>query len=130
MDITITTNVDDVIRTLQERGADLESIIAGPLDRGAFRIESGMKIYPEARPESTYTRTGTYGRRWTTQPISGGGWIGRQVGNNTDYGPFIGSAELQAGVHRGTWPTDEQVIDQEQGAIVADFEDTIIRALG
>ncbi len=130
MEIRITTNVDDVIRTLQERGAALEDIIMGPLDRGAFRIESQMKIYPEARPESTYTRTGTYGRRWTTRPISGGGWRGREVGNNTEYGPFVGSAELQAEIHRGTWPTDEQVIDQERAAIVADFEDTLIRALG
>lgn len=128
MEITITTNVDAVIRDLLFMGADVLRVVEGPLDRGAFRVEAAMKKYPPQRP-TRYRRTGTLGRRWTTRRLSAPGMVGREIGNNTEYAPFVQSAELQAYMHRGYWQTDEDVIRQEAPAIVRDVEATLFRAL-
>ena len=128
MEITITTTVDQVIRALDSRGANLLDVLQGPLDRGAFRIEAAMKKYPPQRP-TKYRRTGTLGRRWTTRRISAPGMVGREIGNNTEYAPFVQSAELQAYMHRGYWQTDEDVIRAEAPGIARDVETTLARSL-
>ncbi len=128
MEITIITNVDQVIRALDQRGASILDVLQGPLDRGAFRIEAAMKKYPRQRP-TRYRRTGTLGRRWTTRRISAPGMVGREVGNNTEYAPFVQSAELQAYMHRGYWQTDEDVTRAEAPGIVRDVEATLARSL-
>ncbi len=125
MEIVIETDADQVAEELAHRGLDILQVLGGPLDRGAFRVEGGMKVYPPAPPASTYVRTGTLGRRWTTKPIREAGAVGREVGNNTDYGPFVQSDELQATVHRGRWQTDAQVLRRETPAILRDVDTTL-----
>lgn len=129
MEIVITTNANQVADELARHGANILDILQGPLDRGAFRIEAGMKVYPTARSESRYRRTGTLGRRWTTRRISAPGMVGREVGNNTEYAPWVQSSELQAYMHRGVWQTDEDVIRREAPGIVRDVESTLAGAL-
>lgn len=129
MEITVSLNVDQVVRALDQLGANILQIAEGPISRGAFRVEAGMKKYPPARPESTYRRTGTLGRRWTTRQISAPDMVGREIGNNTAYAPFVQAAELQAYMHRGYWQTDEDVMRQEAPDIVRDVETTLARAL-
>ena len=129
MELIIETNADQVAEELERRGLDILQVLGGPLDRGAFRVEGGMKVYPPPPSASTYVRTGTLGRRWTTRPIREANAVGREVGNNTDYGPQVQSDELQATVHRGRWQTDAQVLRREAPAILRDVDDTLAEAM-
>lgn len=125
MELTIKTNIADVAGELERRGLRILDALEGPIDRGAIRIEAAMKVYPSPPSGSTYRRTGTLGRRWTTKPIRRVDEVGREVGNKTDYAPFVQSDELQATVHRGRWQTDAQVLRREAPAILRDIEDTL-----
>ena len=100
-----------------------------PMQRAVYRLQRDMAEYPPQRTGSSYVRTGTLGRRWTTSVTqSFNGLIGT-IGNNTIYGPFVQSERFQAGIHRGRWQTDQQVADRNERAIVADFADAIERVL-
>jgi hypothetical protein len=122
MELIIETDAGAVAEEIARRGADILRLLEGPLDRGAFRIEAGLKVYPAARSGSSYRRTGTLGRRWTTRPIREVGAVGREIGNNTEYAPFVQAEELQADVHRGRWQTDADVLRREAPAIVRDVD--------
>lgn len=133
MQIQITTNVDEVIRALQRYRADLPAIVQEPLDRGAMQVLAGMKPYPPPPPESRYVRgapphSENLGKRWTSRRIRGQEYVGREVGNNASYAPWVQSSELQARVHQGRWQTDQEVIERELPGIVADVEQALRRA--
>ena len=91
------------------------------LGASLLRIWENVPPYPEANPDSTYTRTGTLGRSLGTNEgggASAGGpkpdiyevKMGSQMssasfGSRLNYAPYvIGTAE-QAKVHRGRWWT-------------------------
>lgn len=122
--------IEEAVRKMGQVGA-METLRPAML-RGLYRLQRRMANYPPAPPRSSYRRTGTLGRRWTTAvPIitaSGTNIMGR-IGNNTMYGPFVQSAQFQARQHRGRWPTDEQVMREETDAITKDFEATIRAAV-
>lgn len=101
-----------------------------PMQRSVLRLQRRMQDYPPAPAHSSYIRTGTLGRRWTTRiERSGNGLVGK-VGNNTEYGPLVQSSRFQTRFHKRTgWTTDDQVVREEQAAIVADFQATIDKAL-
>lgn len=102
-----------------------------PMQRSVYRLQRYMGRYPAQPASSTYRRTGTLGRRWTTEVTkgAGGGLIGK-IGNNTTYGPWVQSSRFQARVHRGRWQTDEDAIKDNEDAIVSDFAAAIDKALG
>jgi hypothetical protein len=84
----------------------------------------------EGRIEVPYRRTGTLGRRWTTE-ISGSGLdlVGR-VGNNTSYGPYVMGRASQAAYHAGNWQVAEDVGTQATGDVLDIFRDAVQTALG
>lgn len=125
MELIIETDAGAVAEELERRGLHILDVLAGPLDRGAFRIEAAMKVYPPPPSGSSYRRTGTLGRRWTTKPIRKADEVGREVGNNTIYAPRVQSDELQASVHRGRWQTDAQVLQQESPRLLRDVEEVL-----
>ncbi len=125
MELIIETDAGAVAEELERRGLHILDVLAGPLDRGAFRVEAGMKVYPPPPSGSTYRRTGTLGRRWTTRPFRTTTEVGREIGNNTEYAPMVQSDELQATVHRGRWQTDAQVLRREAPQIVRDVDATL-----
>jgi hypothetical protein len=125
MELIIETDAGAVAEELERRGLRILDVLAGPLDRGAFRVEAGMKVYPAPPSGSTYRRTGTLGRRWTTRPIRTTTEVGREIGNNTEYAPLVQGDELQATVHRGRWQTDAQVLRREAPQIVRDVDTTL-----
>jgi len=125
MELIIETDAGAVAEELERRGLRILDVLAGPLDRGAFRVEAGMKVYPVPPSGSTYRRTGTLGRRWTTRPIRTTTEVGREIGNNTEYAPLVQGDELQATVHRGRWQTDAQVLRREAPQIVRDVDTTL-----
>lgn len=74
-------------------------------------------------------RTGKLEQSWTTRITRSAGGLTGKVGTNRKYAPWVQSERFQAGFHRKRWQTDQQVVDRNRAAIVADFEREIRRAL-
>ena len=128
MEIDISAEVGEAIAELERIGGDIPDALGKGLDEAAFIVEDAMKTYPMQRP-TTYVRTVRLGRSWTTRPIREPGAIGRSIGNNTKYAPQVQSSELQAAVHRGWWQTDEDVLADNQRAIVEVITDALVRGI-
>ena len=103
-------------------------VLTPPMQDAMIRLEGRMKQYPPQRP-TKYIRTGVLGKRWVTKVERQGGRLVGSVGNNTTYAPFVQSAMFQAKIHQGRWQTDQIVMDEEQAAIIRDFERAIAEAL-
>lgn len=122
--------VDALLKKLgKAQGVD---VLRKPMQRGLHRLQRDMADYPPQRSGSSYRRTGTLGRKWTSaRPIvtaQRDGLRGR-AGNNTPYGPFVQSAMFQARAHRGRWQTDERVLREALPAITRDFQAELDKAL-
>lgn len=104
---------------------DIGDMLRKPMDKALFKLQNRMAMYPPPPPGSTYRRTGTLGRRWTTGrreiPIANSQRIEGRVGNNTSYGPFVQAKQFQHRIHRGRWPDDEQVAKEETPWIERQF---------
>ena len=130
------------------------STLRPAMQRSVFRVHRDIATYPEPpapgsfkgfvsdkqrrwffaalrRGDITvpYARTGTLGRRWTTNvAVSLDGLVGT-IGNNTDYAPFVQSSGEQAQIHRGRWETIDKVLDDNKQVIERDFKREIDKAL-
>jgi len=119
--------VDELIRKLGR--ATATETLRTPMVRSVQELQRRMADYPPQRPGSSYRRTGTLGRRWTTEITQTENGLDGRVGNNTEYGPFVQSDRFQARVHRGRWQTDRSVTEKAAPDILADFRNAIDRAL-
>jgi hypothetical protein len=120
--------LDALFRKL-DRIEDVQNTLMPPMQRAVLRLQRDMADYPPKRAGSSYVRTGTLGRRWTTKVDRTSDGLQGKIGNNTAYGPFVQSKRFQASVHRGRWQTDAQVAERNERDIVADFNATIQRKL-
>ena len=127
--VTITiTGVDKLLAQLGR--VEGMNHLRAPMQRSVYRLQARMAQYPAQRPNSTYRRTGTLGRKWTTKITQSASELVGSVGNNTEYAPYVQAYRFQARVHRGRWiNTDRYVMKTEQRNIVRDFEDTIAQRL-
>ena len=119
--------IDELIRKLGR--AEGMKHLRAPMQRAVYRLQARMAQYPAQRPNSSYRRTGTLGRKWTSKIEQGNGIIRGKVGNNASYAPLVQSYQFQARIHRGLWQTDRYVVDTEYRTIVRDFENAISEAL-
>ena len=119
--------IDELIRKLGR--AEGMKHLRAPMQRAVYRLQARMAQYPAQRPNSTYRRTGTLGRKWTSKIEQSSTSITGRVGNNTSYAPLVQSYRFQARIHRGLWQTDRYVVDTEYRTIVGDFENAISGAL-
>ena len=119
--------IDELIRKLGR--AEGMKHLRAPMQRAVYRLQARMAQYPAQRPNSSYRRTGTLGRKWTSKIEQSNGIIRGKVGNNASYAPLVQSYQLQARIHRGLWQTDRYVVDTEYRTIVRDFENAISEAL-
>lgn len=108
---------------------DPSSGIRKTMLRAVIRIQARMMEYPAGRTGSSYVRTGTLGRRWTTDVTPTGNDLIGKVGNNTTYGPFVQSEMFQAAIHEGRWQTDAQVMREESPAIESEFAALVSRVV-
>jgi len=92
-------------------------------------IRRAMAKYPDPRPESTYRRTGTLGRRWHSEAKMTSDDVLGLVGNTAPYAPYVQSYDKQAAMHWGTWQTDKQVVNETRDAINEIFAEEISRAM-
>lgn len=125
----VTVEVKGVSEAAAKLGISPGQVILPSLHRGAFRIEHDMKIYPEPPPDTSYIRTFTLRKQWTTRELTGAGVIGYRVGTITRYAPWVQSHLFQAAIHRGRWPTDRQVSQANLPALVRDINISVRRAL-
>ena len=105
------------------------SVLKRPMQRSVYRLQRYMANYPASSATSSYRRTGTLGRRWTTKVKETTSGLEGRIGNNTEYGPWVQSSRFQAGVHQGRWQTDEDSIKDNKRAITQDFQNAIDKAL-
>ena len=88
-----------------------------------------LASYPSQPAGSTYRRTGTLGRLWTSAKPSWAakpsGFIGT-LGNATSYGPYVqGDEQARGNAH---WDTAADVLDGHTAEIFGIFEDALERA--
>lgn len=101
------------------------SVLREPMYRAVLRLEARMSKYPNQRGGTKYRRTGSYGRRWTHKVTIAGGTITGKIGNNIEYGPYVGSAQFQNHIFSGQWITDVRALHEEERTIRSDFEQAI-----
>ncbi len=119
--------IDELIRKLGK--AEGMKHLRPPMQRSVYRLQGRVAQYPAQRPNSTYRRTGTLGRKWTSKIEQSSTSITGKVGNNTEYAPLVQSYQFQARIHRGLWQTDRYVMETEYRTIIRDFESAISEAL-
>ena len=142
--------LDELVRRTD---INFEELLVEIIKRSEIRVEGVMKKYAPRpasgvwaaqtsrrqkaaffsrlrRGEIDGQRTGTLGRRWTHEITRGGGTVRGEVGNNTEYGPYVQSDEFQAGFHRGRWVTDLQAAEAEASLIEEDANRVAARRLG
>jgi len=126
------SNLDDFNRQVENLSAALEKEAANALvglRNTTVKILMLMGTYaakyPPPPPGSTYRRTGTLGRLWTTSNPSvsiAGKILNARIGNATPYGPCVQDPDLQKRVHRGRWQTTTDVVDDHIGVIAPMLE--------
>lgn len=118
--------VEEIVRRLGV--AQTVRLLRSPIWRGVARIVSFMGEYPPQPADTTYRRTGTYGRRWTEEVTETEDSIQGEAGSNSSYGPFVGSEQFQAR-WMGHWQTDEDAVDEFEPVIGREIEETLQGAL-
>jgi hypothetical protein len=94
-------------------------------------VVADLKQYPPEPAGSTYRRTNNLARGWSeaVPSISMGGavWEAKIVNtlarkrNGSSYGPYVQDEAEQAPVHMGRWATTQDVLEQRQTEIEAQF---------
>ncbi len=123
------------VRGLKELEAKLGKLAAftamvAPMTKATALVQHDMAVYPPAPEGSTYRRTGTLGRRWTSRVESLASNVTGVVGNVTVYAPYVQDAEKQAKVHQGRWQTGQAVLEKSRAKIMDFFTREIDRLVG
>jgi hypothetical protein len=142
--------IDELYRRLDRVAAT--TTLVPPMQRSVERVRRRVAEYPGSIPSGRWaamttprqkraffarlragrisgSRTGKLGQSWTTRlEMSSGGIVGR-VGTNRPYARWVQDRANQARFHQGRWRTGQAALEQERGAIEADFAQTIGRAL-
>lgn len=112
----------DIVRPILEETADAALLSLIP----------DLADYPPKPAGSTYRRSGTLGRLWTSArpefaPLSSG--FEARIGNRTPYGVFV-QGEWQTKSHREAgWKTDEDIVTKHQAELESYFEQALERVV-
>lgn len=105
------------------------TFLRAPMISSLVLLRGQLAHYPAAPADSSYRRTGTLGRSWTHSIAELADGLQGEVGTNVRYAPYVQSQQRQARTHQGRWPTDEQVIQQNEARIREIFADAVQQAL-
>ena len=113
--------LDEIKKRFEQFPNKYRDALRATLGASLLKIWENVPPYPEANPDSTYTRTGTLGRSLGTNEgggASAGGpkpdiyevKMGAQMssatfGTRLDYAPHVIGTHTQAKVHQGRWWT-------------------------
>ena len=129
MEIVI-TGIDEIVERFGR--AQANEFLRPPMVASLALLHGQLATYPAPPMNSSYRRTGTLGRSWTTKVTPGVDGIVGEIGTDVPYAPFVqgGSGpRQQAWMHQGRWQTDEQVIHANESRIRALFRDAVSQAL-
>lgn len=105
----------ELIRLMKQFPDVVKREIRTVMDKGLLLMQADAADYPPPPPGSTYRRTGTLGRLWTSAQhrftVKGDVLEGR-IGNATPYAHEVQSAASQAVYHQGRWKTVEQIMEE------------------
>jgi hypothetical protein len=99
------------------------------VDRAVKTVQRKAQVYPPPPAASSYTRTGTLGRLWTSSAWVYGGSVQGLVGNPLWYGAYVMGDEEQAWMHRGRWKTLGQIVKETTKEILGFLEAALNAAL-
>jgi hypothetical protein len=119
MAVNITIDTTELDQALDRLGGD---VLRRPMTQSLALLQAEMADYPPPPSGSTYRRTGTLGRSWTSQITGSGKDMKGEVGNNVSYGPYVQDAERQARRMKH-WQTDEQVARDNERRIISLFDE-------
>ena len=91
----------------------MQEVVRVPTVQSLTLATRHLKIYPPKRPQQTYRRTLTLGRRWTFNPgmvTSNASKALGMVWNTTPYAQWVQDERRQPWYHRGRWTTVQQVL--------------------
>ena len=129
--------IDELIKKLGK--VEGPKVLVEPMEWSVATVEDSISTYPPEIPGSSYRRgqdprSEDLGGRFTGVGFvkkireSVNGVVG-SVGNNASYAPWVISHQFQAGIHRGRWKTDLQVINEKRNGIERRFKLAIDKAL-
>lgn len=106
-------------------------LLVPPMERSQARVQQSIARYPVKPQGSRYPRTGTLGRRWTSEKVSrSSNGVSGIVGNNTGYARWVQDETRQTDKHRATgWITDGEVLRRVRSDIESDFLRVVDAAL-
>lgn len=93
------------------------------MDKSLQHIQRRIAKYPPKPGHSTYRRTGTLGRLWTTK-IENQGKRGI-VGNMTPYATYVQGPRRRYFHKAAGWKSIQEVGTEEANAVIGYFEDEI-----
>ena len=109
---------------------EFQRVMKPPMTKATALLHDEIANYPPNPAHSTYRRTGTLGRRWTSKVDTHSQGVAGKVGNVTSYAQWVQSNEKQVWFHRAAgWKTDKTVTDNQADAIRRLFEDTVNKEL-
>ncbi len=138
--ITVEVDNSDALRALNRASSEIVGMLRAPTQRSLAVLHSGMASYPPPRTGQRYVRgrgptnaagevtrltSQQLGKRWTERITTSSTAIRGELGNNVTYGPYVQDSEEQAWMHAGRWSTNEQVAEENTGAIQGFFTDAI-----
>ncbi len=130
MEIVI-TGIDELVQRLGR--AQANDVLRRPMVASLALLHGQLAAYPAPPVGSSYRRTGTLGRSWTTTVTPSSDGITGEIGNNVRYAPYVQGGPQsdpdQAWMHQGRWQTDEQVMLANEARIRALFSDAVLQAL-
>jgi hypothetical protein len=113
---------EEYSRALRARPGIVHRHFIKATKKSVMELNKRANKYPPASPTSTYIRTGTLGKRWTTLVNAQLGNVRGQVRNFTPYGPYVMGTEDQAWMHQGRWKTEIMILEEAEERIIGFFE--------
>ena len=86
------------------------------MQKAVYYLQGKVSVYPAPPPMSTYRRTGTLGRSFTSEIKGVGGEIRGIVGTAIPYAPYV-IGPKQAAIHKGRWKRMKQHAKEQAGKI-------------
>ena len=116
--------IDEAVDALAS--LDDPKIMRRAMNKALQHLQRRIAKYPARPTHSTYTRTGTLGRRWTSE-VTRRGKHG-ELGNNTPYAIFVQGSRRRTFHEDAGWVSAQEVADEESGEVTDIFRDEYNRA--
>jgi hypothetical protein len=110
--------LSEIIKALEGGAEGIRKAAQRGMAKSVAFGQAFLAEYPPAPPGSSYRRTGTLGRSWTTRVLDRGSEVHGLIGNNVPYSFEVQDADRQAPVHRGRWQTVQDLTREPQAGTI------------